>query len=109
MKKRNGAGIWKNMYDFPLIEQSDYKLPEISAIEEILNCTVSELKVQHRMTHLLTHRQLDISFYHVKCDLNKINLPKGSRYVSFNDIDQIPLPRPIEIFLSLYPDELLFF
>lgn len=103
--KRTGKDIWKNLYEFPLIETSS-ELAE----EELLACpgfgaffAEGEVPVvkcmQTRVKHLLSHRQLWINFY-------RVDLPAGTASfagylkVKRADLEQYAVPKPIHQYLE---------
>ena len=92
IKKRNGNGIWKNLYEFPLIETK-----KESSVNEIIKEIdfkylkfISEKKIKHK----LTHQQLNISFFTFKVSNFDDDL------TDIKALSNYPFPRPINKFIS---------
>lgn len=105
-KKRLENDIWKNLYDFPLIESKKFpsgsSLKRLASLNKIIgfsNYELSLLGKTHR--HLLSHQHLSARFWKVKPVKNifskKIN---GFILVNSGTIKKYPLPRLIERFLE---------
>lgn len=101
-EKRNSAGIWQNLYQFPLIETQ-----EPANLEQIKNNTIFKNYVanglydirsynDNTIIHKLTHRHLHTKFWIVEID----QLPEFS--ISFEKIKQYPTPRLISRFLETF-------
>jgi A/G-specific adenine glycosylase len=102
LRKREENDIWKNLYDFPLVETSGpvslKKLLDSSGWEILL-----QLKQQIRpkrsevYRHILSHQHLHARFYIVHAEEKPVTefVP-----VELKRLDDYPLPRLIEKFLS---------
>jgi len=92
IKKRNGNGIWKNLYEFPLIEtQKESSLNEIIKVIDFKFLKfISEKKIKHK----LSHQQLNISFFTFKVSDFDDDL------IEIQDLSNYPFPRPINKFIS---------
>ena len=92
IKKRDGSGIWKNLYEFPLIETET----ETSAkhISKELDLNFTNLLSVKRINHKLSHQLLHITFFVFKAD-NKID-----DLVDINSLINYPFPRPLNKFIS---------
>ena len=101
MKKRITKDIWRNLYDFPLIEGEgickendlDYK----SLFNSILENEIVIVKTKH-YEHQLTHQKLNITIEYIKT--NKINDNNGFLKVNRMQIKKLPVPKPIEKFIE---------
>ncbi|MCF8357250.1 MAG: A/G-specific adenine glycosylase [Prolixibacteraceae bacterium] len=101
--KRNNNDIWKNLYDFPLIETSTPLAPEaihnnslwknMFAASETTVLNVSGVK-----KHLLSHQRLFIRFYYLSAPGTK-NLPVQFHTINKKDIFDLPVPKVIENYL----------
>lgn len=103
-KKRDDSGIWKGLYDFPLIESSE-KIADEVVIEQLF--TELELpkgsvfeKKSSEITHLLSHRRLSVCFYHISLKNNWHKAPKGVFLMNFEECSKKGLPRVIEKYLK---------
>ena len=92
IKKRNGNGIWKNLYEFPLIETKK----ESSVNEIIKELDFRDLKFisEKKIKHKLTHQQLNISFFTFKVSNFDDDL------TDIKALSNYPFPRPINKFIS---------
>jgi A/G-specific adenine glycosylase len=108
IEKRTGNGIWKNLYQFPLIESpKDCNLPkdlisfnENKIPQEILQ--KASLYNEEPIKHVLSHRKLWVKFWVIKIEnLNFIeNLSKS--FIMTNQIDTFAVPVVIEKFIDTY-------
>ncbi len=94
--KREGKGIWQNMFEFPKIELEEKKLKsEIKSIVEE-KFEVKLLKKISAEKHILTHQHINATFWIID---QKI---KGETIImaELDAINDYPLPRLIERFLE---------
>src|SRR6185295_12937137 len=106
LRKRAENDIWKNLFDFPVIESE--KFMSLSAIEKtkewksiFSNCTFDICSVSETYPHLLSHQHLNARFWSIRL-LKKYPF-KGSGNLILADaktINNFPLPRLIERFLE---------
>ncbi len=107
IKKRVNGDIWKNLYDFPLIE-TDQKVELSDHI--ILNMLVQNFNLKNPLIrlvskeyiHKLTHQTIHATFIQVKVD-KKINKPEKFVILAHkNKLIEYPVPRLIDQFLTDY-------
>lgn len=102
LEKRGAKDIWRNMYQFPLIET-----PLPTTVEEII-CSVQWKTILANLNftietvfpeqiHLLTHQKLYIRFFSVR--LEDGILPEHLICVDQADLARLPVPKPVENFL----------
>ena len=106
IKKRERADIWKNLYEFPLIEteaQSDlFKLqsdPQFSTLFQ----PVGEIFFQHklRIRHVLSHRIIHADFYRVELSGQKSSgLEERFIKITPASIPEYPVSRLIQKYLE---------
>ncbi len=103
LRKRTGKGIWKGLYDFPLLESEKALPPDaIKTLQEFLDLTskthmAGDLPRMITDRHILSHRDLRVTFL-----IHKVlahSHPEHIR-VNFNDLYNYPVPRLIENFLK---------
>ncbi|MED5364273.1 MAG: A/G-specific adenine glycosylase [Bacteroidota bacterium] len=92
IKKRDSSGIWKNLYEFPLIETK----VETSAkqISKELDLNLKDLLSVKKINHRLSHQLLHITFFVYKVDYKLDDL------VDINALASYPFPKPINKFIS---------
>ena len=92
IKKRDSSGIWKNLYEFPLIETKI----ETSAkqISKELDLNLKDLLSVKKINHRLSHQLLHITFFVYKVDYKLNDL------VDINALASYPFPKPINKFIS---------
>ena len=98
--KREGKGIWQNMYEFPMLELPDKSLKQEvkDIVEEKYGVIV--LKKIFSEKHILTHQHINATFWEIGEALN------GEEFLQtdLNTINEYPLPRLIERFLENYSE-----
>jgi A/G-specific adenine glycosylase len=101
LKKRTGNDIWKNLFDFPLIEKEKVishktliKSKEWQAIFPAGN--IKLLNISQARRHILTHQIIVAKFYHIEAPVN-IDLPFLK--INLSDISKYPLPRLIDKYI----------
>jgi len=102
LKKRTGNDIWKNLFDFPLIETekavSHKKLILLKEWNDLFSgMKVTLLKESKKYRHILTHQVIVAKFYHLEIS-DDASLPFLK--VAFIDIGKYPVPRLVEKFLE---------
>jgi len=98
LNKRTGNDIWKNLYDFPLIEHgTELSLEELQRHEKWQTFftgsnfdILPDISVDH---HILSHQELRVIFVQVVADLGD-----SSSFIKspISDIHKYPVPRLIE-------------
>jgi A/G-specific adenine glycosylase len=99
--KRESNGIWKNLYDFPLIETdrqlSFEKLRSTESWQKMFNGQEIHLIRRTKVyRHVLSHQVILARFYFIK---EIVRIPNRSIQVSLKDLHSYPVPRLIELFL----------
>ena len=102
LEKRGDKDIWRNMYQFPLIETAVSSSPEevlsSHAWEEILqNVSFTIESIYPERLHILTHQRLHIRFFSVRLDENR--MPDTLTPVKLDELVRYPVPKPIASFL----------
>ncbi len=104
LEKRGDQDIWRNMYQFPLIETTEPVSAEAvigsEAWETILTGQSYTIEsVSNEKIHLLTHQRLHIRFFSVQLQTEK--QPENLIATAKSEISGYPVPKPIENFLIL--------
>lgn len=102
LNQRKGRGIWRNLYQFPLIETSkEIDIKELINIEEFhqtinANTTNISLFNEKPIIHKLTHQHLSVKFWLINLE-NEIE-----NSVSILDFEKYPVPILIHKFAEAY-------
>ncbi|MCK9639506.1 MAG: A/G-specific adenine glycosylase [Prolixibacteraceae bacterium] len=104
LEKRNDKDIWRNLFQFPVIETTGPSSPEevITSLawkELFKNTSINIESVYPEKIHLLTHQRLHIRFYSVKLESNSVPGPGHWIAVEPMEISKYPVPKPVENFL----------
>lgn len=105
LQKRSGNDIWKNLYEFPLIEtQSDVNEETLSGLPEFLKLLGTGgiiSKISKSYKHKLSHRTINARFYKVEPSSNILFEPATKwEYVKHENISKYPVSRLIERYLE---------
>ncbi|MGM0479674.1 MAG: A/G-specific adenine glycosylase [Bacteroidota bacterium] len=97
IEQRTGQGIWKNMYQFPLIESKE-QMP----VNELKKYALEHFGVElvekiADYKHILSHRKIYATFWRVN---QKVDAFTNYTTVPIEKIDDYPLPRLIHRFLE---------
>lgn len=99
IKQRSDSGIWKNMYEFPVLESTQkvnkqelLKTIAATPLEQTPQISFSEV-----YTHILSHRKIQATF--IRVDSAKA-LPKieGTQLIAVEDFENYPVSRLMERF-----------
>lgn len=103
VEKRTGNDIWRNLYQFPLIETPDRDLPA----ENVYLKTLSENgePIHHegsglQFKHVLTHQVIEAIFYKIPVRSIRAEMPAGVQWVDYEDFDVMGKPVLISRFLN---------
>jgi len=97
--KRTGNGIWKNLYEFPVLETNEevtFSVISQQIKEQFTNVKDVVLFNQDKILHKLSHQHLHIWFFDV--ELNEV-LPNG---MDISEVSKLPTPIVIHNFLEEY-------
>jgi len=102
LQKRTGNDIWKNLYEFPLVEhKTAFTKSELTYYLNSNFSKIDVLKIEPSVTtkHLLTHQTIYVSFYKIlvnRLPKNEINL------ILTNDasFSKFAIPKVIDWYLS---------
>jgi A/G-specific adenine glycosylase len=113
LKKRSQEDIWKNLYDFPMIE-SDKKLTAAELTKKIKEktgnnnlCHIHPVQKEYR--HILTHRIIHARFIEIRCprdsEFKSIFNQPGTSFIkaTADTFNKFPIPRLIEKYVEENP------
>jgi len=101
MKKRTQKDIWKNLYDFPLIEGGRIAKENDISYKKLLNSILENQIITEKTKHykhLLTHQKLHITIKYIKT--KKINNDTDFLKVNRMQVKELPVPKPVEKFFE---------
>lgn len=107
LQKRNGSDIWKNLFEFPLIEtpeSSDFAELERNEAFRKLFSGIPALSVNHRLAikHQLTHQAIHTHFYQITIpDEVSYNTPEGILKIENEQLSEFPVSRLIHKYLEI--------
>ncbi len=106
IRQRKGNGIWKGLYEFPLIESSKFDINEISSYNEFKE-VVSNKDYEivpykdEPVIHKLSHQHLYTMFYIIRVKaLDKIKEP--NKVVCIDDVYKYPVPTLLSNFIDSF-------
>jgi A/G-specific adenine glycosylase len=102
LEKREENDIWRNLYQFPLIESpKTLNLDELLVNEQFKSIfkdkNITIISLTPEIIHILTHQKLHIRFIEITIPDPKIFFPWIR--VPVNEIPDYPVPKPIDNFL----------
>lgn len=103
-KKRTQNDIWKNLFDFPLIESNEaLNIEQLSQTNEwsriFRRNQIAILDISPYYKHLLTHQQLFASFIQIEVK-NENYLPHNFIKIDKRNTFELPVPKIIENYLE---------
>lgn len=100
LKKRTENDVWKNLYNFPLIELKN---------EQLINQKWEEFQFLEEPTliwkekHILSHQNLYIEFWRISVDptkLKELAFKFDSEIFGLEEFERLPLPKPMEKYVQ---------
>jgi len=90
LTQRKKDDVWKELYEFPLIETSNNGIPKTDLIKNVLGLNLNKdisPQIIGEKKHILTHREIHAIFYVVICN-NQIN----RRFVCVGNEERVQFP-----------------
>jgi len=108
VQKRSGAGIWKGLYQFPLLESEEpLETPSSEDIKSLLDIGDFHIERIEKLNdtpvvHLLSHRKIMATFIQVSAgdSLSRLKLSKGIETYNLNELQKLPVPVLIQNFIE---------
>jgi A/G-specific adenine glycosylase len=102
--RREGKGIWENLYQFPLVETSNsISVEELIEDKAFLKIAPSNHSIKlynaKDWVHKLSHQHLFVKFW-----VLSTNEPEKD-FISYDKIEELPVPRIIHKFIEAYDFE----
>lgn len=107
IRKRTGKGIWKHLYEFPVIEtERELKQPHhFIKHKNFTDVTATNIKPfkEEPLEHRLSHQKLMVKFWahHIK-ELPKADKQKNEIKIQWSNIEKYPVPAVIHKFLKAF-------
>jgi A/G-specific adenine glycosylase len=103
VNKRTEKGIWMNLFEFPLIVNTEKKsekniLKDNTFQKWIVNTNV-EIDSIKEIRHILSHRIIYARFWEINCNDNLQN--HSYQTIKIKDLDTLAIPRLVEKYLDL--------
>lgn len=103
IKKRQNQDIWKNLYEFPLVETSEaVSLATLFSLQEVMQMVNSPFtieKVEDWKIHLLSHQRIHYRILEIHLE-NENNMPVEFKKVNKADIFNFAVPKLLETHLK---------
>ncbi|QCX40506.1 A/G-specific adenine glycosylase [Aureibaculum algae] len=102
LNQRKQKGIWRNLYQFPLIETSKEidisELIKMDELHKITNASNNDITLFNKkpIIHKLSHQHLSVNFWVINSDKEMENS------ISISDFDKYPVPILIHNFAEAY-------
>lgn len=106
LKKRTGNDIWKNLYEFPLMETSEEMSLEKLLVEKDFNTGmrnyVEDITAHHHLKHVLSHQHIYATFYKVRVRNGFKSYAEKNGYIEIplSEIDTYAVSRLIHKYLE---------
>jgi A/G-specific adenine glycosylase len=105
IRKRAEQDIWKNLYEFPLIETAAKTTTEDliagEAFQHLFGSISLHIKPEpHYIKHILTHRIIHANFYSIDLPDENTTLNAAFLRVHKDNLEQYPVSRLVEMFLE---------
>ncbi|MBT8195256.1 MAG: A/G-specific adenine glycosylase [Bacteroidia bacterium] len=104
IRKREGAGIWKNMFEFPLLESEKRialkNIPQSDFFQNLFKKSQPVIRtISNEHKHILSHQILKTRF--IEIDVSKHSYEeKDYLKINHEEIEQYPMPRLIHKFFQ---------
>ncbi|MFN3916562.1 MAG: A/G-specific adenine glycosylase [Flavobacteriales bacterium] len=101
VEKRDGKGIWKNLYQFPLLENTGQKQMTTFIEKTFSTRNIINLSRGKAYKHLLSHRKLHIVFWEAEiAPFPETLVLDKYKIIPLEQLDQIGMPRVITRYLE---------
>ncbi|MDD7437377.1 MAG: A/G-specific adenine glycosylase [Bacteroidales bacterium] len=100
VERRDNKGIWKGLYQLPLVENTERALGENEIREKIRGSWALEKSIDlqpHRLTHRLLHIRIHLCYA-----LTETHLPSSFKKIKLSEHPTLAFPKPLRHFLDQY-------
>ncbi|MFW5777797.1 MAG: A/G-specific adenine glycosylase [Bacteroidota bacterium] len=105
VEKRTGNDIWKNLYQFPLIETPDNDLPSGNVYLKALSDSGEKICMEGfslTFKHILTHQLIEAFFHKIPVNNTGFAMPPGVQWVDYDTFEHMGKPVLINRFLKVW-------
>ncbi len=106
LKKRTERDVWRNLYEFPLVETSEKVAAEAILADENRQKLLGEnfilKQVSHELKHVLSHQNIFARCFCIEVSQPTDFLLQKFDFVAIKDVENYPVSRLVEIFLNDY-------
>lgn len=107
ISKRENRDIWKNLYEFPLIETPENTPFEVLAETERFKALFPEnillqFEEEARFRHILSHQVIYATFYRIRITGQEVFRPHNSEKIVSQEIDNYPVSRLMHKYLETF-------
>lgn len=95
LKKREGKGIWQNMYEFPVLEFEKQITEGELLLASKKQKQISDIEFINEFKHILSHQHIYARFWRIG-----VNELQGYEVIQRESIDDYPISRLIDKFLE---------
>lgn len=104
IRKRQGSGIWKGMYELPMVAGDPDAMDMADECMEQYGLDVGNILEISRIKHILSHQDLDIRFY--SADQGTLRTEDNSLLtIPVDKIAEYPFPKPLADFLGTHTED----
>jgi len=99
MQRRGGADIWRNLFEFPLVEATGPLRPTTALLKRAGIVPDGErVRFESAGTyrHLLSHQRLHVAFFDVRLRRRPLLEKAGLQAIPFSRVARLPVPRLID-------------
>ncbi|MGB0175918.1 MAG: NUDIX domain-containing protein, partial [Owenweeksia sp.] len=101
VEKREGRDIWRQLFQFPLIEAPDALNVEELITELGLSSTFKVMDHVVLPAHKLSHQTLHISILKLNITGDDgVTINEGQNWVAYSDLQELAFPRPLRQYLD---------
>lgn len=96
MKRRENKDVWKNLFEFPLVEEADKN--NFDFHQDLLPFFDKLLHLDSvNFVHILSHQRIEAVFNVYRCNLkNTERIPESYQIISMEDVDKLAVSRLVE-------------
>lgn len=106
LRQRSEADVWRKLYEFPLLETdfsiSSEEVVRHESVQKFLKNGFFLKRISNVKKHVLSHQHIYAQCFYV--EINEVNAYLLDNYecVGFNDVENYPISRLVEIFMNEY-------